>query len=104
MNIGGRDVDLLQLQAELIAADISIRGLGRADDEVFTYTEDGEPIDLPSGAAAVLAAHEPSPPLPSDAAMIGEMIGSIEFGGDEASEELAAVMMALTSVLQARGF
>lgn len=80
-----------KLRVEGLGEDIRIT----VPDDIVTATID-----------AVVAAHDPTPiePPPSDAAMIGEMIGSIEFGGNEASEELAAVMTALTSVLQARGF
>lgn len=61
-------VDLSQLEVELIAANVEINGLGTTGDppdEIFTYDEDGAAIDLPPGAAAVLAAHVPQPPPPS---------------------------------------
>jgi hypothetical protein len=69
MNLHGKTVDLIQLQAELASAGIDVPALGTTGDEIHTYDEDGVPIDLPAEAEAVIAAHEadaPSPPLTLD--------------------------------------
>lgn len=63
--LNGKQVDLLALRAELVAAGINVSALGTAGDELFTYDEDGSPVDLPKGAAAVVAAHQPPEPPPN---------------------------------------
>lgn len=57
MKLNGKVVDIAALATELEAAGIPILELGTADDEVFTYDEDGTILDLPPAAAAVIAAH-----------------------------------------------
>jgi hypothetical protein len=64
MLLQGKDVELPQLQAELVAAGIEVPALGTHGDRLHTYDEDGAIVDLPPGAAAVVAAHEPVPPEP----------------------------------------
>lgn len=65
-----KDIDLSQLEQELKAAGVSIRGLGTTgndpatDLQVLTYDEGGALVELPSEAAAVIAAHTPTPPPP----------------------------------------
>ncbi len=61
--LNNKVVDLAQLQAEMIAANIAITGLGSDGINLYTYDESGHPADLPAGAAAVLAAHTPSTAL-----------------------------------------
>lgn len=58
---------LPQLEAEMIAAGVTIRALGtrviNGQTDLHTYDADGAIIDVPAGAAAVVAAHTaPSPP------------------------------------------
>lgn len=62
MILNGKRVDLPQLQAEFATAGIVAAGLGTTGDDLHTYDQTGEAIDLPAGAAAVVAAHVP--PLP----------------------------------------
>lgn len=54
-------VDLEQLQAQLQAAGISAPGLGTDSGGLFTYGPNGQPVDLPETAAAVVTAHTPEP-------------------------------------------
>lgn len=64
MKLNGKRVELHQLRAEIIAAGIAIGDLGTAGDELVTYDADGHTMpDLPSGIAAVLAAHVAPLPL-----------------------------------------
>jgi len=55
--------NLKQLEEELVAAGVTItRGLGYTEtDNVFTYSENGEPTDLPDGSDTVVEAHDPQP-------------------------------------------
>jgi len=57
-----KTVDLEQLQAEMNTAGVNVTALGTGDGKLFTYDEDGNPADLPNGAAAVLTAHTPTSP------------------------------------------
>ena len=52
-----KPVTLDQLEAELAAAGITLRGLGLNNDDLYTYDAAGNFMDLPSAAAAVLSAH-----------------------------------------------
>lgn len=61
--LNGKVVDLAQLQTEMVAAQVAIRGLGSDGTILFTYDENGQLADLPQGAAAVLTAHVPSTAL-----------------------------------------
>lgn len=61
MNLNGKQVSLHQLQGELAAAGVTVRGLGVVDGDLHTYDEDGAVVDVPPGAAAVIAAHVPVP-------------------------------------------
>ena len=64
MLLQGKRVDYRQLRAEMIAAGLAVpNALGQAGDDLHTYTANGEIVDVPAGAAAVIAAHIP-PPLP----------------------------------------
>lgn len=100
MILHGKAVNLPQLEAELAAADIEVRALGTAGDDLHTYDEDGAAIDLPAEAAAVVAAHEPEPPPPSDFDMTIGLIGTIDFGGQQALEELGLGVQMLAAVVQ----
>lgn len=60
LQLNGKVVDLVQLQTELVAAGFTVNGLGQIGDTLVTYDNHGNPIDLPAGAATVLAAHVPS--------------------------------------------
>jgi hypothetical protein len=57
MLLNGKRVTLDRLASELIAAGVSIRGLGQDGDELHTYNTSGVSIDVPPGAAPVVAAH-----------------------------------------------
>jgi hypothetical protein len=46
----GKPINLDQLEAELVAAGVSVSGLGMSDDYVYTYDADGEMTEFPSGA------------------------------------------------------
>ncbi len=61
--LNGKVIDLAQLQVELVAAGVAVTALGSDTITVYTYTAQGQPTDLPNGAAAVLAAHTPSTAL-----------------------------------------
>jgi hypothetical protein len=52
----------------------------------------------------VLPADPEAEPEPSGAAQFGEMFGSIEAGGNQTSEEIAAVLIGLMGYLEAKGF
>lgn len=58
-----KTIDLDQLQAELVAAGITVPSLGMGAGTVFTYNAAGNPIDPPAGTAAVVTAHTPSTAL-----------------------------------------
>lgn len=62
--LNGKVVDLGQLQGELVAAGVDITGLGISGGDLITYNDEGQPADLPEGAAAVVVAH--TPVIPSD--------------------------------------
>lgn len=62
MKLDGKAVNLPQLAAELAAAGIAVPALGTAGDDLHAYDEDGVAIDLPTEAAAMVAAHVPEPP------------------------------------------
>jgi hypothetical protein len=64
--VAGKEYDLNQLEAELIAAGVPIRALGtdRLFTQIFTYDAAGDPVPLPPAAAAILAAHV-APPVPA---------------------------------------
>jgi hypothetical protein len=61
VNLNGKQVSLRQLEAELAAAGVTVRGLGIVDGALHTYDEDGAVIDVPPAAAAIIAAHVPPP-------------------------------------------
>lgn len=90
MILNGKTVDLEALEIELNAAGIPTRALGTLGDEIFTYDEQGMPVDLPPGAAAVIEAHElPEPPLTKNDLLL-MMLDGLE-PGDEASEIILMV-------------
>ena len=66
MRLDGKPVALGQLAGELTAAGIPFRGLGTfgegANVELHTYDPAGAIVDLPAGAASVVAAHTPAAP------------------------------------------
>jgi hypothetical protein len=83
-----KDVSLVQLQAELIAAGVDVKGLGTTGslkdgtEEVHTFDDAGAPVDLPQAASAVIAAHTPPQPPPApdfggDAAMPAQIAGAV---------------------------
>lgn len=61
MNLNGKQVSLHQLEAELAAAGVAVRALGVVAGDLHTYDDDGAVVDVPPGAAAVIAAHVPVP-------------------------------------------
>ena len=63
----GKIVDLIKLRTEAIAAGVALpRGLGRFDNELHTYTADGQVEDVPASMSPVLTAHDGTPPPPID--------------------------------------
>jgi hypothetical protein len=68
MLLQGKRVDYRQLRTEMIAAGLTVpQALGQAGDDLHTYDANGVIIDVPAGAAAVIAAHVPPPlPVPAD--------------------------------------
>lgn len=74
----GRFIDLHQLTAELVAAGVSVTALGTVGDDVFTYDENGEIVDLPSEAQAVLDAHVPIAPPPSRDEFLRSMLEDLD--------------------------
>jgi hypothetical protein len=95
VNLNGKRVDLLQLEAELTAASILIRGLGIAGDDLHTYDADGVVIDVPVAAAAVVAAHVP----PSTVVYSGEqtMTARVTTTGTTPAELFRATLRPLTA-------
>ncbi len=61
--LNGKVIDLVQLQAEMNTAGVVVTALGSDSQTVYAYNGQGQPADLPAGAAAVLAAHTPSTAL-----------------------------------------
>lgn len=59
MNLNGKRVELVQLQQEMIAAGVQVSALGTTGDDLHTYDQNGAAIDVPGGAAVVVAAHVP---------------------------------------------
>ena len=59
MKLNGKDVRLVQLRAEMLAAGITVPALGTSGDDLHTYDARGEPKELPASAQAVLDAHAP---------------------------------------------
>lgn len=59
MDLNGKHINPHQLRDELAAAGVMVPSLGVAGGDLHTYDDDGAVIDLPAGASAVLAAHEP---------------------------------------------
>ena len=62
-------LDLPQLQAELAAAGIPVPALRTVGNVVGTYDGNGQPIDLPPAAQAVVNAHVAQAPLQEAAAV-----------------------------------
>lgn len=92
---------LPQLQAELAAAGIVVRGLTLLPDGTLTAPdEDGVPQPLPPEADPIVAAHVPDPPPGSIWDLIAELYASIDTSGDEAMEELVAVNVAQAALLK----
>ncbi len=54
--VGDKEIAEHQLEAELRAAGVTVRGLG-FDGKLHTYSEQGERVDLPPEAVAVIEAH-----------------------------------------------
>lgn len=63
--IPAKPIILHQLQAEMLAAGLSVRMLGTSGKygRLFDHDASGVPIDLPPGAQAVIAAHVPTPAI-----------------------------------------
>jgi hypothetical protein len=98
-----RPIDPEQLEKDLRAAKVAVRGVGTAvrEDgtlEVFTYTKAGEAVDLPDAARAVLDAHvPPTPPqAPEDAALAA-------LAGSPTNAQVAAAMRGYLQARKARG-
>lgn len=66
MNLNGKRVYLPQLEQELAAAGVTVRGLGIDADDLHTYTAQGAVADVPAAAAAVVTAHVPPDITPPD--------------------------------------
>lgn len=60
-----KECDLAKLEQELAAAGITHNALGTSGDELFTYSEIGERMELPPEAQAVIDAHIPPPKPPA---------------------------------------
>lgn len=60
MRLNGKEVDLPKLQGELNAAGIEVTALGTYGDDLFTYDDAGQPLDLPGEAEAVVDRHDPT--------------------------------------------
>lgn len=76
MLLNGKIVDLVKLGQELTAAGIPHNALGTAGDEVFTYNEKGEPMELPTEAMPVIDAHVLPLPEPDPDEELAAAIGA----------------------------
>ncbi len=100
MNLNGKivgiDIDLQQFQDELLAAGIQVPALGTAEDDLHTYNEKGEPVDLPSEAAHVLATHVLAS-VPSTADLLTTVADQLEMATTpkQQAEALRALAAAL---------
>ncbi len=94
--LNGKQVNLAQLTAEMIAAGINITALGINGDELHTYTNEGEIAPLPSGATAVLAAHVPEASPPSRDEQFVEKLaaGKTALAGATTLDQVKAVFAA----------
>ena len=95
-----KDVNIEQLQAELVAAGVPVKGIGstnRGDGtfDVYTYTDSGGIINLPKEALPVLEAHEAAPPPPTPPEQIDKIIddavSAIDGGADPAEKTIEAL-------------
>lgn len=94
--IGGKAYELPLLKAELAAAGINVSALGSVDNlTVITYSGTGDPVALPAGAAAVLAAHVAPPPITNYTAAIA-MSGRLRTTTATATELYRATLRTLT--------
>lgn len=59
LRIMDRDVDLVALEHEMVAAGLPIRALGVVNDRLHTYDTSGAAVDLPAGWRAIFNAHVP---------------------------------------------
>lgn len=57
MRLNGKRATLDRLKAELAQAGVVVPGLGVDGDDLHTYDANGAAVDVPAGAAAVVAAH-----------------------------------------------
>ncbi|HBV95782.1 MAG: hypothetical protein JL50_10850 [Peptococcaceae bacterium BICA1-7] len=64
MKLNRKTVDLVKLGEELTAAGVPHNALGTAGDEIFTYNEQGEPLELPAEAGVVIDSHVLPQPEP----------------------------------------
>lgn len=79
MILNGKRVTLGRLQAELATAGIVVPALGTSGDDLHTYNNAGEKVELPNGSAPVVAAHvADAPPVQPD------------YGGDASSPDQIA--------------
>jgi hypothetical protein len=115
VKLNGKRVDLPQLQAELIAGGVNVPALGMAGDDLFTYTPEGDPIDLPPAAAAIIAAHVPppepqrpdfGPDVPTDGAYLAQASAAVGLLRDylaaptpTAAQTVAALKVAIRALL-----
>ena len=58
-------VYLETLMDDLIAAGLTVNGLGMTDGDLYTYDENGERMELSKAQQAVVLAHTPRAPVPA---------------------------------------
>jgi hypothetical protein len=103
MDVTGLTLNLPQLADELTTAGITVTSLSRAGNELLTADGNGHLVDLPSGAAAVIAAHvaapEVDPVVPVDETLFTAATTAATAAA--ASADLAAVKTALANLATA---
>lgn len=99
MQTNGRALNLVQLAAELATAGVVVPALGQDGDTLHTYNAQGEPVDLPAKAQAVVAAHVPTSP-PAEPDVLADLAAAIAAVPDTGTA--ADLKRAMLPVLQAR--
>lgn len=80
MKLHGKVLDLGQLEKELTAAKIPFRALTTFEGQLFTYNEEGQPVELPREAERVVKDHIPLPPPPGKNEILLQLLTSMDSG------------------------
>lgn len=95
LDLQGKKVNLVQLQAELAAAGVVVPALGTIDGKLCTYDAQGVAISPPAAVAAVVAAHVAVFP-PTRAQALATALAAAN-----ASNDVPGLRAALAAVIQA---